>query len=574
MLLCSCIIWLVSFPLTEAVDNLDIEIDELRGLQMPPPFTGYYDQFNMCGEVNSEIGNSRRKRSISRKFNKKKASHEGDDYILNGDDVANYFYPWLGKLQKNNYNYECSVFGGCVGYRFNWVKHLCTLSIISSRHALTANHCLPYRLRTAWDKTITDISPDDRRIVFGNDAGYRKSQNPIAEIQTDQLIIRNIEKVHISPRFHSRDHDFALLEFNDIKFTNRFRPICLPINGMPIDVNNVIHAGYGWAGLNATTGEKYHKELLQEMRSLTLTKGGLEPSGIQYILEKPSLSFPPRDPDIPFDKTNHFMVDTGPGDLSKRAICKGDSGGPIMWQFPNTNKFHILGILTNDIGGADFIKDCNFTAKERNLKIMGMKVTFFLSWIVEKMQPPAAQDNYCLHKDCKNSKANNVPIRTWMINEDGTPRLRPPCGRREKDTYVCPVDIRADRNILVSNDDTTATQIRERWRFCEACNFQVIDWKTSNYLDEITCGSFIQPAIPDLEEVPDQNLLPKPERNSKLPSNLCDIFAEESDHVYCPSSVSTHAEATCILSEHICDGHDDCPDGWDESPHHCIGNKK
>ena len=31
------------------------------------------------------------------------------------------------------------------------------------------------------------------------------------------------------------------------------------------------------------------------------------------------------------------------GDLSKRAICKGDSGGPIMWQLPNTNKFTILG---------------------------------------------------------------------------------------------------------------------------------------------------------------------------------------------------------------------------------------
>ena len=29
---------------------------------------------------------------------------------------------------------------------------------------------------------------------------------------------------------------------------------------------------------------------------------------------------------------------------------------------------------------------------------------------------------------------------------------------------------------------------------------------------------------------------------------------------------------TEILFQHICDGHFDFEDGWDESPHHCIGD--
>ena len=66
--------------------------------------------------------------------------------------------------------------------------------------------------------------------VLGNDEGYLISMlDPFREIQTEDTIIRNIKKLHIAPRIDDRDHDFALLEFNDVEFTIRFRPVCLPM---------------------------------------------------------------------------------------------------------------------------------------------------------------------------------------------------------------------------------------------------------------------------------------------------------------------------------------------------------
>jgi len=547
-----------------AFEDSDIVIDEKRGLQLPPPNSAYFKQFNMCGEINRETVQNRRKRSAFRNLSATDPGARGEDYILNGDDVENYFYPWVGKLQDNK---------GTLWQLYVW-KHRCTLSLISSRHALTANHCMFDRHKRGWDKTFTDIEPNELRIVFGNDDGYQQSKTePIPEIQTKKVIIRNIAKLYVPPRISNRDHDFALLEFQDIQFTNRFRPICLPI-GMPFDATDVILAGYGFAGLNTATGEKFHKYFLQELQNLVLNQASLEPH-IDVILGTVSdhLIFKAFDP-FTNDKTNHMLLNIGAD--QKRAPCGGDSGGTLMWQFPTTNKYHLLGVFTNIIvEGKPLIEKCNFTAPERSFYVMGMKVTSFLPWMVKKMLPPAAKKKYCLHQDCKHSLTKTEPVRrTWMIHDTITPILKPPCGQHETDKYICPVDIKADRSIFVSvNDDSSETQKREKWRFCNKCDN--LDWTASHYLDEITSGSFIQEiqseGVP-LLEAPDPSDLPKPDRENQLPyKSLCDVFAEDSNHVYCPSSVNSHTESKCILPEHICDGYNDCPDGWDESPHLCIG---
>ena len=65
----------------------------------------------------------------------------------------------------------------------------------------------------------------------GDDNGYKISRTePFEEMQTEVLTIRNIQKLYIPPKStDNRYHDFAMVEFDDVKFTNRIRPICLPV---------------------------------------------------------------------------------------------------------------------------------------------------------------------------------------------------------------------------------------------------------------------------------------------------------------------------------------------------------
>jgi len=555
----------------DAFEDEDIVIDEKRGLQLPPQNTGFFKQFNKCGTVNTK---GRRKRSIYREKKRINATkNNGDDYILNGDDVDDYWYPWVGKLQYNE-NYKVWTPSSAFA-KYDW-RRKCTISLISSRHALTAKHCFYLRHKNGYDKTWTDISPDDLRILFGNDEGYLISRlDPFGEIQTEETLIRNIKKLHIPPQIDGREHDIAMMEFDDVEFTRRFRPICLPIHGMPVNVYYTL-AGYGYAGRD-TTGERFYVDQLQETWA-HVKSPYLKPIHAQTldVGDGETLTLTPWDP-ATRGKTNHFHLLVNKA--RQRAACQGDSGGGLMYQYPDSKKMYIMGTLISS--GGSFNRDCDLTGQKYDFYMVANKVTFFLEWIVEKMKPPAEQENYCLHQDCKRSHSTNmITNRTWIIDY-GTPRLEAPCASYFEGNYVCPVDLKGDRHVKMSpeipnNGNYGPTLEKEKWRFCDVCSGDP-DWASTNYLDEFTAGSFSSkpvaaPNTMQFEEAVHPALLPNPNYDSQLPyESLCDVFAEDSNHVYCPTSSLKHADHICILSEHICDGYDDCPDGWDESPHHCIG---
>ena len=48
-------------------------------------------------------------------------------------------------------------------------------------------------------------------------------------MQLENVIIRNIKKLHVPPKFDNRMHDIALIEISDVKLMDKFRPICLPM---------------------------------------------------------------------------------------------------------------------------------------------------------------------------------------------------------------------------------------------------------------------------------------------------------------------------------------------------------
>jgi len=489
-IICVILLYSLGIFIVKAFEDGEIKIDEKRGLQLPPSNTGYFHQFNRCGDVNNVNVNPHNigKRSVKTKY-QNPSELQGDDYVLNGDDVEDFFYPWLGKLQYNTDTYD--DFSG-IGHKFDW-RHKCTLSLISSRHALTALHCFYDQHKAGYGKTFTDIKFNDLRVVFGNDDGYRISKiDIITEMQLENVIIRNIKKLHVPPKFDNRMHDIALIEISDVKLMDKFRPICLPIHGMPVDIGKYILAGYGYTGMNPDTLEPVYKEKLQEMKDLFFQESDLRPTKVIRVAGS-KLVYEPYDP-VSKKPVNHFLLYNA--HHQKTSPCLGDSGGPLMWKYPSNDKFYIMGVNTNVRRNVVDIFKCNFTAKEQVNSLQGNKVTYFLPWIVEKMKPPAAYLGHCLHDDCKLSFPANVPMkRTWMLDADEQgERLVPPCARYKGINNICAVNLKADRRKVLKPmpSDVVANEelVAHKFRFCHPCND--LDWDDSNYLDEITACSFSQ----------------------------------------------------------------------------------
>jgi len=550
-----------------------LEIDGLTGNQLPPPYTGYFREFQQCGIPNHCPTNSnnqgptkpgclpppassgRKKRGILRPPGLNHSTTTGEDYVINGDDVGDYYYPWMILLAVNK---DQSPLG-------NW-EIRCTATLISSKHALTACHCV-YDTRAHTGINLKDGSGYGRTFALTQNL-VQVYFGPAAILPTTDVKnippSRIVRKIHVPPKPAAGDRDMALLEFDDVEFSEYVRPICLPINGFPSPSSlNFIYAGYGEISISTREDPEY----LQELAPLVITDDDVLRArtfrgndGFEYVAASSSRK-------AVFFK--YASMD------SSKSTNYGDSGGPIMWLNSDTDRYTIVGVHTH--------------GKDSGGHMSGMKVHMILNWLMDQLKPRSW--NVCVHPDCRTEPTKAIK-RTWTLHVKSSTKeyktLATPCQEvpemdsPSKNKFICPVALAAERYKFLDREDLTGSvtkQKENRWRFCTLnCTTNSLgrDWDPIFYLDEITSGSFVQPKYTGLEAPgPDNqqfnfNLYIKDTERHKQAAhtNMCEVN-NNNGHTHCP--FFTHSDEPCILSENICDGHNDCADGWDESPHLCIG---
>jgi len=281
------------------------------------------------------------------------------------------------QVQSRSYECECGkeygvsdrISGGSTASanQYPWMVRLdydgyCGGTLISDRHVLTAQHCIynkkQRRYKIPKKVKVSVHRPDD--------------PNDYEEVEVAGYEV---------PMRYSDDHDIAILVLkNPVKFDREIHPICLPKSDELVYVGErVTHAGWGW-----TPEDQGQSPDLKHIR-LTVSDANV---GKNFLATKsPIIGGKPMDP------------------------CRGDSGGPLMHQDPNTKRWTIIGTVQ----GGEY---CDIVGSHTNRIGHWAKVTAHLDWIKDVLDKDSrtkkcqstgsAPEPKCPHQDAYNE------CQQWM----------------------------------------------------------------------------------------------------------------------------------------------------------------
>ncbi|KAF2358879.1 Serine proteases trypsin domain [Trinorchestia longiramus] len=245
--------------------------------------------------------------------------------IIGGVVVEEGEFPWLASIGTVNPR-DSSRF-----------VSICSGTLISRRHVLTAAHC--YRSFSTSTPTIVRLAEGD---LFDNDESSVH----------DDFIVTSLH----APLFYyySTVNDVMILTLDrDVTFNDYIQPACLPLSSpfLPAPGDTVTAVGYGNTQESGTSQvpARYPYQI-----SLPVVSNS-ECQNAYYAL-----------PPIYIVDDRVFCE----GGLTNRSTCKGDSGGPLHYWDESKERYLVVGVVNAGIG-------CGV---EGNPSI-DLRVGAFLPWI-------------------------------------------------------------------------------------------------------------------------------------------------------------------------------------------------
>ncbi|XP_072742533.1 venom serine protease-like [Anoplolepis gracilipes] len=200
---------------------------------------------------------------------------------------------------------EYSMMGGLVDMIEKQIYCGCT--IISEQYVITAAHCLD-------KKNLKEVGV----LVGEHDVTTGK--------ETNATKLFRINNCDLHPKYKDTYNDIAVCKIiGEIKYSPEVGPVCLPFQHYSNSFNGYNVTALGW-GLLGFGGSKPNTPQKVELNVINLDKCK------NYYL----------------DVTDKNICTYTPG----KDTCQMDSGGPLLWQDPETHNLVLVGITSSGIGCA------------------------------------------------------------------------------------------------------------------------------------------------------------------------------------------------------------------------------
>uniref|UniRef100_A0A224XS85 Putative salivary serine protease n=1 Tax=Panstrongylus lignarius TaxID=156445 RepID=A0A224XS85_9HEMI len=253
-------------------------------------------------------------------------ANRGQARIIGGRQIKPSEYPFLAALSYTRNQ--------------KTLKPHCGSTIISDRHLLTAAHCTKH---VGGSKGLAVT-------VALDELGNVPTSNTV-EVE------RLIQHENYDPKWLKNDISLLYLK-TSLQWTEAVSPVCMPLPGMSVIGKYVIVIGWG-----AT-------EFLGPMT--------LRPQKVDVLVITTEECYEYWAPYVYTDPVTQICTMS-----QNRATCEGDSGSPVVWLDPDTNRYTIVGLVSS--GGA-----CDDSSPGIHTSVVS-----YLPWISEGIEATTPGRKLC-----------------------------------------------------------------------------------------------------------------------------------------------------------------------------------